>query len=90
MRLQGIELSVSADLTKEMGLLKVKCENIRTKHENIKSDIAKAMLHYKAAKMLCGKVARMKEKFGIEPKELNTMMMEMEAKGEYLKNLNNL
>lgn len=90
MQLQGIELSISSDLTKEMGLLRAKVESIRTKHDNIKGDIVKAIVHYKAAKMLCGKVSRMKEKFGIEPKELNTMMMEMEAKGEYLNNLNKL
>jgi sporulation-control protein spo0M len=90
MQLQGIELSVSSDLTKEMGLLKAKVESIKAKHDNMKGDIVKAIVHYKAAKMLCAKVSKMKEKFGIEPKELNTMMMEMEAKGEYLNNLNKL
>jgi hypothetical protein len=90
MQLQGIELSISSDLTKEMGLLRAKVQSIRSKHDNIKSDIIKAIVHYKAAKMLCGKIAKMKEKFGIEPKELNTMMMEMEVKGQYLNDLNKL
>jgi hypothetical protein len=90
MQLKGIELSVSSDFTKEMGLLKAKVETIRAKKLAMNDEIAKAIVHFKVAKALSNRVAKMKEKYGIEPKELNAMSIEMEKMGEYLQSIDKL